>query len=193
MFDNPLFFLILISVLSAISDWLGKRRKAARLREMEAGEVSSPQENEPEITFQEERRQSVPEEKEDWEERLRRMLGADEEPAPIKQHPRPSSQQEPASNYGFEPPPPPTSVFRTEANPAQQQSIPNPVPATTLANIDVTLSEPAPAMQTHVSSQRRRASEINFRSKDAIRKSIVAAVVLGPPKGSGKEADLLQL
>ena len=190
MFDNPLFFLILISVLSAISDWLGKRRKAARLREMEnQGEIDQYEEPLAEETLREERGRSARQEQEDWEERLRRMIGADEEPPPVRQDPQPATQVAPSVDYGYEPPPPP-AVYQ---EPLRRESVPNPIPAAPLAKTSVSLTKSAPAMRSHRSRRKRRSTGINFRSKDSIRKSIVAAVVLGPAKGTGEEADLIQL
>ncbi len=194
MFDNPLFFLILISVLSAISDWLGKRRKAARLQEMErAGELEVDDTSSPEAALREERRRSVREQEEDWEERLRRMLGADDEPPPVREQPQPTTHTQPASVFEAEPPPPPVFVGETRA---PQQAVPqtaSPAIQARLANTEVSLSESAPAMQMRRVKSARRSPVINFRSKDAIRKSIVASVVLGPPKGSGEESDLIRL
>ena len=191
MFDNPLFFLILISVLSAISDWIGKRRKAARMQEMEdSAPIDLSEEAPPAEAVREERRRSVHQEQEDWEERLRRMIGADEAHSPAKQETRPISQSQPSDDYELEPPPPPP-VYRPESKPVQQAAMP--IPSAPIPKTKISLSKSAPAMQTLRSRRARGPRVINFRSRDAIRKSIVAAVVLGPPKGSGEKTDLIQL
>ncbi len=198
MFDNPLTFLILISVISAISDWLGKRRKAAREREaMAGGDVESVPVSEigTEVP-QGEARRSVREQKQEWEERLRRLLEGDE--APVS-----PSQSPPARSWQGEVPTQATEEVFSEPTRTPVQLVTS-QPAPEIADrsasqriddvsTDVTLSKPAPAMQVRRRKRVHGPSVVNFQSKDSIRKAIIASVVLGPPKGLGEESDLIRL
>ena len=76
MFDNPIFFLILISLISAISEWIGKRRKARQRLEQEASmEVEAGDESPHDIEAEQaDRRRQLEDQRAVWEERLRRML-----------------------------------------------------------------------------------------------------------------------
>jgi hypothetical protein len=205
VFDNPIFFLILISVISAISDWLGKRRKAKRLaEELEgSGEIESM----PEVELAaepENPQQTLREEKQEWEERLRRLLEGEE--SPVQQSPQPA-----APVYSE-----PTRVSRERAevpswegeysfgqNPILEERSPENVGtdqiqqlqrARTSRTTREETGKPSAALKvTRLGGGGNRRVETNFHSKSSIRKAIVAAVVLGAPKGSGEEADLLKI
>lgn len=201
MFDNPIFFLILISVISAISDWLGKRRKAKRLAEDLEGSAEHESMSEAELAVEPEPpRRSLKEEKQQWEERLRRLLEGDESP-------HQSSPQPEASVYPEETPLGSEgggafsreSSFRQEpvseergSNDGQSQRLQKALQSRSKGDEP---SVPAPALKvTRLGGGgRNKRVDIDFHSKTSIRKAIVAAVVLGSPKGSGEEADLLKI
>ena len=201
MFDNPLTFLILISVISAISDWLGKRRKAAREREvLEQGGVEIDQSYEiAEQVPQADSRPSLRERKQEWEERLRRMLEGDQSPETPTQSPvQPRPSEAPESEYLFgdaresmEASPAPLPVFDTQLSPETDDRS----ASQRVADIstDVTLSKPAPPMQVRRRKRSHGPSVVNFQSKDEIRKAIIASVALGSPKGLGEESDIIPL
>lgn len=211
MFDNPIFFLILISVISAISDWLGKRRKAKRLAEEErSGEIESMPHVELELEPEPLRpRQSQSEQKQEWEERLRRLLEGEESPVQPGPQPIPSAYSEPRrSSYGEATNAPEEYSFgggavsdgsfaessvADRAQERQQELLAASSRAREAKSISAASSKSAPSMRVTRIGGRKGRVETNFHSKSSIRRAIVAAVVLGAPKGSGDEADLLKI
>ncbi|MDA7632918.1 hypothetical protein N8766_02310 [bacterium] len=203
MFDNPIFFLILISVISAISDWLGKRRKAKRLAEELEGSEEFESMPEVELAVEPEKPQpTLREEKQDWEERLRRLIEGDESSVQTSPQPAAPVYKEPAwsSNEGAEFP---SGEYSFGQRPISEDRSSNDV-GVDLAqqahterksrSIGEEMNKPAPAMKViRLGGGGNRRVETNFHSKSSIRKAIVAAVVLGAPKGSGEEADLLKI
>jgi len=201
VFDNPIYFIILISVISAISDWLGKRRKAKRLAEELEGSEEFESMPEVELAVEPEKpQQTQREEKQEWEERLRRLLEGDE--SPVQPSPQPAAQvyteptrssNEEASSEGYSFSQRPISEERSSNNVGtdQAQLLQK---ARKSSSIAKETNKPMPAMKViRVGGGGNRRVETNFHSKSSIRKAIVAAVVLGTPKGSGKEADLLKI
>ncbi|MBT5708305.1 MAG: hypothetical protein HOI66_18485 [Verrucomicrobia bacterium] len=203
MFDNPIFFLILISVISAISDWLGKRRKAKKLAEELEGSEEFESMPEVELAVEpEERQQTLREEKQDWEERLRRLLEGDEssvqtspqQAAPVYDEPAWSSNEgAEAHSGGYSFGQRPISEDRS-SNDVGVDLAQQALKTRKSKSIGEEMSRPAPALKViRLGGGNRSVETTNFHSKSSIRKAIVAAVVLGAPKGSGEEADLLKI
>jgi hypothetical protein len=200
VFDNPIFFLILISVISAISDWLGKRRKAKKLAEELEGSEEFESMPEVELAVEPEKpQQTLREEKQDWEERLRRLLEGDESSVQTSPQPAAPVDDEPtwSSNEGAEAP---SGGYSFGQRPISEDRRSSDVgvdlaqQARKSRSIDEEMSKPAPALKViRLGGGGNRSVDTNFHSKSSIRKAIVAAVVLGAPKGSGEEADLLKI
>jgi TolA-binding protein len=203
VFDNPIIFLILISIISGISEWLGKRRKAKQLEEqLGSGEVVLDDDD----TERQQRRREVREQQEDWEERLRRMLAGEDpdENAPAARAeppPAPIRQPEPVANT------PRTSANKTTVQRQAPTASRSSQPSLGKPNF---AGAPAPKVSDEV---RKKAAQLErvgrktlrdrssgrpstvqkFRSRSAARNAIMAAVVLGPAKGVGEESDILKL
>ena len=208
MFDNPIFFLILISLISAISEWLGKRRKAKAMREEELAEGMEPVVDRHEEAPVGESRRTLAEQKQDWEERLRRMLEGDA--ASEESRPPAVPKVEPAAREGSRGQPtilevdePFIEPVRTEipvppvAPPPVPQVRPKPPvsrPTGTLRSSGLRGVKKGKVGQRKKSPTRRPAPMITqLRSRNAIRQAIVASVILGAPKGTGEESDLSKL
>jgi len=196
VFDNPIYFIILISVISAISDWLGKRRKAKRLAEELEGSEEFESMPEVELAVEPEKpQQTQREEKQEWEERLRRLLEGDESPvqpaAQVYTEPALSSNED-ASSEGYSFSQRPISEERSSNNVGtdQGQLLQK---ARKSSSIAEETNKPMPAMKVIRVGEGNKSVKTNFHSRTSIRKAIVAAVVLGTPKGSGEEADLLKI
>ena len=204
MFDNPIIFLILISIISGISEWLGKRRKAKQLEEqLGSGKVVLDDDD----TERHQRRREVREQQEDWEERLRRMLAGedpDEKAPAARAEPPPAPIRQPEEPVANTPRPSPnkTTVQRQAATASRSSQ-----PSLVKPNF---AGAPAPKISDEV---RKKAAQLErvgrktlrdrssgrtstvqkFRSRSAARNAIMAAVVLGPAKGVGEESDILKL
>ena len=203
MFDNPIIFLILISIISGISEWLGKRRKAKQLEEqLGSGEVVLDDDD----TARQQRRREVREQQEDWEERLRRMLAGedpDEKTPAARAEPPPAPIRQPESKANTPRPPANKATVQRQASTASRSSQPS-----------LSKSNFAGAPAAKVSDEvRKKAAQLErvgrktlrdrssggsspvqrFRSRSAARNAIMAAVVLGPAKGVGEESDILKL
>ncbi len=180
MFDNPIFFLILLSLLATAAEWIGKRRKsrqtdAAAEEENIAEETSLP------------RRRNFREKQQQWEERLRRLLEGEVEPVPAESKPP-------------EPPPQPIASPKT---PLRKQ------PPPPVKEIPARLSFQRAARSTAVSQRisrfsgkdpkvRRKLQRLpvslsrRFRNRQAVRQAVIASVVFGPSKGTEENSDLLR-
>lgn len=185
MFDNPIFFLILISLISAISEWLGKRRKARQMMD-EYGpgaevEVAEPQQP---VATKAERRRAVQEEQSNWEERLRRMLEGEAEP----EKPR---VERPVVTEPVSAPRVSTPVATVEA--VSSSPVASPITATTSYEEILAKSKKGIEVTRRGRGRKRGSRLIDFQSPNSIRKAIVASVVLGPPKGAEEDSDLLRL
>lgn len=205
MFDNPIFFLILISLISAISEWIGKRRKAKRLAEEES-EAGLPFPAGPDATVapeHEERRQGRPEPQQAWEERLRRLLEGEgtEATAPVARAPEPPQmpRQAPIQSH---PEPIIADAVPVYSPPSQVGQPHKPVgrkPTKAEASQAAAWLQSARGKKGGNKSRKPANQKApatltaGFRSPRALKQSIVAAVVLGPPKGSAEETDLLRL
>ncbi|MCS1408595.1 MAG: hypothetical protein M2R45_01771 [Verrucomicrobia subdivision 3 bacterium] len=206
MFDNPIFYIILISLISVVSEWVGKRRKARRMAE--EGPLSpSPEDalSEPEVA---ERRRSVASQgAQEWEERLRRLLGEETDTTPAAASPL--SPEPIRTEPVVPPPPPPVKSPVIEAYHPPEPSAPHPQHLKPLATqqkmqdatqwgkgtksaqgLDSTGDIPKKVRQ---SFRRQAVTAKSFRDRNALRQAIVASVVLSPPKGTEEEPDLLRL
>ena len=177
MFDNPIFFLILLSLLATAAEWIGKRRKsrqadAAAEEENNAEETSSP------------RRRNFREKQQEWEERLRRLLEGEVEPPPSESKPPPQPVAPPKTPLKNQTPPPVKEIpVRPSFQPATRsatvfQKIPSasgkdPKIRRTLQRLPIPLSQ-------------------RFRNRQALRQAIIASVVFGPSKGTEENSDLLR-
>ncbi len=204
MFDNPIFFLILISLISAISEWIGKRRRAAA----EAQEASNPSRGaaaDPRAASGrlEPGRKGEDVQELDWEDRLKRLLEG-EDPARSERSRTRERAESPQVELYVEPERPRT--------PQPVPVAPPPVPRASKPAVKVEgvreasdyvrpvakPSQPIPADSPMILKRPRvrrgGASDVsNFRSRKALRQAIVASVVLGPPKASGENPDLIPL
>lgn len=180
MFDNPIFFLILLSLLATAAEWIGKRRKsrqadAAAEEENNTEEATSP------------RRRNFREKQQQWEERLRRLLEGEVEPIPSESKPP-------------EPPPRPVAPPKT---PLKEQTRPS------VKEVPIRPSFQPAARSTAVSQRISRSSgkdqkirwklqrlpislSRRFRNRQAVRQAVVASVVFGPSKGTEENSDLLR-
>lgn len=207
MFDNPIFFLILISLISAISEWLGKRRKAKRLAEEEP-EVDLPFPSEAEVTAEpkkEEPHKRGPGPQQEWEERLRRLLEGDDAETkptpPVARAPEPPRvPHQPSVEIKPEPFADAVLDYSPPSNPS-----PPPIPVTPKPVVAEVPSAAALVRSDKnaqkIGNKSRKSAKprvvgpqvAGFRSRRALKQAVVAAVVLGPPKGSAEEADILRL
>lgn len=202
MFDNPIFFLILISIISGISEWLGKRRKAKQLEELQgSGELELDDDTE-----KQQRREEVREQQEDWEDRLRRMLAGEDpdEKPPARRAEAPSGptrQPEPVV-YSAGPAAKARASQRQSSGDSHsaQPSLSHSIPArATAPKVSEEVRRKAAQLERMGRKKRGRGSAGNrstiqkFTSRSAARNAIMAAVVLGPAKGVGEESDILKL
>lgn len=180
MFDNPIFFLILLSLLATAAEWIGKRRKsrqadAAAEEENVAEETPSP-------------RRKFREKQQEWEERLRRLLEGEVEPPPSESKP-------------LEPPPQPVAPPKTplkNQTPPPMKEIPV-RPSFQPATRSATVSQKIPnASGKDPKKVRRTLQQLpiplsqRFRNRQALRQAIIASVVFGPSKGTEENSDLLR-
>lgn len=171
MFDNPIFFLILLSLLAAASDWIGKRRKS---RQADGDEEENIDEETPS------RRRNFKEKQQQWEERLRRLLEGEVEPIPSESKP-PEPPPRPVS-----PPKTPTPV--REVRPSFQ-------PAARRASVDSPKISRSFGKDQKVQRKGRRLTvplSQRFRNRQAVRQAVIASVVFGPSKGTEENSDLLR-
>ena len=180
MFDNPIFFLILISLISAISEWIGKRRKARQRLEQEASmEVEAGEESPHDIEAEQaDRRRQLEDQRAVWEERLRRMLQGEAETESAQAEVPPDRETEFQATT--------TPLERPDSLPPTQTS--GSVPDRPSAPL-----VPGAAMQVTRLQQSRKRTFINLGSKNAVREAIVASVVLGPPKALEGESEGISL
>ena len=178
MFDNPIFFLILLSLLATAAEWIGKRRKS---RQADAAAEENIAEETPS------RRRNFREKQQEWEERLRRLLEGEVEPPPSESKPT-------------EPPPQPVAPPKT---PLKNQT-PPPVkeipvrPSFQPATRSATVFQKIPSASGKDPKVRRTLQRLpiplsqRFRNRQALRQAIIASVVFGPSKGTEENSDLLR-
>lgn len=179
MFDNPIFFLILLSLLATAAEWIGKRRKS---RQIDAAEKENIAE-EPSSS----RRRNFREKQQQWEERLRRLLEGEVEPIPSESEP-PEPPPRPVA-------PPKTSVRERTPPPVKEiPARPSFQPADRSAAVSQKISRSSdkdPKVQ-----QKRQGLTVplskRFRNRQAVRQAVVASVVFGPSKGTEENSDLLR-
>ena len=175
MFDNPIFFLILLSLLAAASDWIGKRRKS---RQADGNEEENIDEETPS------RRRNFKEKQQQWEERLRRLLEGEVEPIPSESKPP-------------EPPPRPASppTLREQTPPPVREVRPSFQSATHRASVDSPKISRSFGKDQKVQREWRRFTvplSQRFRNRQAVRQAVIASVVFGPSKGTEENSDLLR-
>lgn len=178
MFDNPIFFLILLSLLATAAEWIGKRRKsrqtdAAAEEENIAEETSSP------------RRRNFREKQQQWEERLRRLLEGEVEPIPAESKP-PEPPPRPAA--------PPKTPLSEQTPPPVREVRPSFQPAARSTAVSQRISR----FSGKDPKVRRKLQRIpvslsrRFRNRQAVRQAVIASVVFGPSKGTEENSDLLR-
>lgn len=182
MFDNPIFFLILLSLLAAASEWIGKRRKSrqtdADVEEDITEEASSS------------RRRNFREKQQQWEERLRRLLEGEVEPIPSESKPP-------------EPPPQPAASPKIPKIPLKDQT-PPPVkkvpsrPSFQSADRSAAVSQKISRFSGKDPKVQQKLQRLpvslsrRFRNHQAARQAVIASVVFGPSKGTEENSDLLR-
>ena len=179
MFDNPIFFLILLSLLATAAEWIGKRRKSRQ------ADAAAEEENVAEEKTSS-RRRNLREKQHQWEERLRRLLEGEVEPIPAESKPP-------------EPPPQPVAPAKTPLKEQTRHPVkevparPSFQPAARRAAVSQRISrssgkvqKPRRELRIPVSLSRR------FRNRQAVRQAVVASVVFGPSKGTEENSDLLR-
>lgn len=182
MFDNPIFFLILLSLLATAAEWIGKRRKsrqadAAAEEENNAEEATSP------------RRRNFREKQQQWEERLRRLLEGEVEPIPSESKP-PEPPPRPAAS-------PPKTPFKEQTPPHPVKEIP-PRPSFQPAARGTAVSQRVSKFSGGDQKVRRKLQRLpvslsrRFRNRQAVRQAVIASVVFGPSKGTEENSDLLR-
>lgn len=177
MFDNPIFFLILLSLLAAASDWIGKRRKS---RQADGDEEENIDEETPS------RRRNFKEKQQQWEERLRRLLEGEVEPIPSESKP-PEPPPRPAS--------PPKTPLREQTPPPVREVRSSFQPATRRASVDFPKISRSFGKDQKVQRKGRRLTvplSQRFRNRQAVRQAVIASVVFGPSKGTEENSDLLR-
>lgn len=195
MFDNPIYFFVLIAIISAISEWLASRRKARQSNEETAGEEL----DEGKVEQRARRRRTLREQQENWETNWRRFLEGE---SPVEKTP-----PNPINPIDVKPPIEiPTSQTHSIDVEKQRDFMPSVSHKskdvkrgiqTTKGQVvkGVAISDQASSsVISDVRKVKRSPSWIpNFQSKSTIRKAIVASVVLGSPKGFDEDSDLLRL
>lgn len=157
MFDNPLIFLVLISILTVVAEWIGKRRrKRAAEDEVEAEAV-------PEVDRSPDRTEPEAEPAPNWRQQVMEMLGEQ-----VSSAPPPAPRLVPVEE--------PEEVPRIP----EVVEVPPPLPT----------SPPSAALLAH---RPRSGWAVRFRTRSRVRDAIVVAVVLGNPKASEEDPDLLRL
>lgn len=180
MFDNPIFFLILLSLLATAAEWIGKRRKsrqadAAAEEENTAEETSSP------------RRRNFREKQQQWEERLRHLLEGEVEPIPEESkppEPPPRPVESPKTPLREQTPPP---VKKIPLRPSFQPAAGNAAVSQKISKSSGKDPKVRRKLQRLPVSLSRR-----FRNRHAVRQAVVASVVFGPSKGTEENSDLLR-
>lgn len=176
MFDNPIFFLILLSLLATAAEWIGKRRKsrqadAAAEEENVAEETPSP-------------RRKFREKQQEWEERLRRLLEGEMEPIPSESKPPPRPVPPPKTPLKNQTPPP---VKEVPVRPSFQPATPS------AAVFPKTSNSSGRDQKTRRKLQRIPVSlSQRFQNRQAVRQAVIASVVFGPSKGTEENSDLLR-
>ena len=180
MFDNPIFFLILLSLLATAAEWIGKRRKSRQ------ADAAAEEENVDEEKTSS-RRRNLREKQQQWEERLRRLLEGEVGPIPAESKPP-------------EPPPRPVDPPKTPLK--EQTRLP-------VKEVPIRPSFQPRARSTAVSQKISRSSgkdqkprrelrqlpislSRRFRNRQAVRQAVIASVVFGPSKGTEENSDLLR-
>lgn len=172
-FDGPWMFIVIVLV-SAVVNWLSKRREEKAAQEGNGGEDKTPA--------------SVPA---DWEERLRRMLG-EELPSPTPGLPPKPEPPAPPLRRPAAPP-----IIRPTA-PAMRPPPVEIVPVALSSDADVAVggvgetirrfekmdaAVMTPVRPIGAMGSRRSGLAVNLRQPQAARQAFMASLVFGPPKG----------
>ena len=174
MFDNPIVYLVLISLLTVVAEWIGKRRRRAK----NAGQA------EEEDALSTAADPPAEEVKTPWDQRLQKWLNVEEAPAEIRTPSEP--RRELASGLAEDRVPDlGTDVAyarefdRTPTQPSVPPRVDRRVP-------------PLPTAAKTKKRRRRSDRFGKFRGPEALKDAVVAAVVLGPSKGNEERSDILR-
>ena len=177
MFDNPIVYLVLISLLTVVAEWIGKRRRRSKDAERaEEEDVLSAAAAPP-----------AEEVKTSWDQRLQKWLNVEEAPVEVRTPSEPRRELASGLAEDREPDLGTDVAFAREFDQTPTQPL--------IPSVPLGVDRRVPPLPTAAKTKKRpRRSDRfgKFRGPEALKDAVVAAVVLGPSKGNEERSDILR-